>query len=141
MSKIDRAFTVPGLSIDDEVGVFYGIEDRTSSGFDVPKGSLYLNKPESGTVKIFQKYGDGDYDWRDLNTANIKFSDAHEPTGFVNRTDSNISFVNGTRTFTIQPAVSSFDFYVDGSEKITKSGAENKVISDTERYVPQGLII
>lgn len=34
--------------------------------------------------------------------------------GFVNRTDSTISFVTGTRVFTIQPAASSYQFYNQG---------------------------
>lgn len=37
-----------------------------------------------------------------------------EPTGFENRTDSTISFVDGTRTFTLQPAVDQFVVYAKG---------------------------
>lgn len=54
----------------------------------------------------------------------------HE-NGFENRTDSTISFVDGTRTFTIAPAVSTFSFY-SGGTKFTKSSSENVVITDTE---------
>lgn len=39
------------------------------------------------------------------------FSDMKEPTGFVNRTDSEISFDNGTRTFTIQPTGINYSIY------------------------------
>lgn len=57
-------------------------------------------------------------------------SDMNEPTGFLNRADSQISFVDGTRTFTIQPDVTSFDFYVK-SAKYTVSAAESLVIPNT----------
>lgn len=51
--------------------------------------------------------------------------------GFVNTTDSTISFVDGTRTFTIAPAVTSFDFWAGGT-KYTKSASEDVVITDQE---------
>lgn len=60
------------------------------------------------------------------------------PTGFENQTDSEISFVNGTRTFTIQPKApaTEFNFYDrDGSGQIQKntvSSAQNLVISDVD---------
>ena len=57
-------------------------------------------------------------------------SDMNEPTGFLNRADSQISFVDGTRTFTIQPTVTSFDFYVK-SAKYTVSAAQTLVIPNT----------
>lgn len=52
----------------------------------------------------------------------------NEPTGFPNRTDSSISFVNGTRTFTIQPTGASFDYWIAG-EKFTVSSPQNIQIS------------
>jgi len=55
----------------------------------------------------------------------------NDPTGFVNRTDSNISFENSTRTFSIEPAVDDFQYYIDGDLK-TKSALESIVISDVE---------
>ena len=56
-----------------------------------------------------------------------------EPTGFRNRTDTTISFVNGTRTFTITPVSGSFSFYCKG-HKYTKLTAESIQITDTEGY-------
>jgi hypothetical protein len=53
-----------------------------------------------------------------------------EPTGFLNRTSSTISFVNSTRTFTITP-IGSYDVYSKG-KKYTKTVAESVVITDTE---------
>lgn len=49
----------------------------------------------------------------------------NEPTGFPNRTDSVILFNDGggTPTFTIQPAVTSYDVYIRG-KKYTKTAAE-----------------
>ena len=53
----------------------------------------------------------------------------HNDNGFENRTDSDISFVSGTRTFTIAPAVTSFIFWQDRT-KYTKTASEDLVISD-----------
>lgn len=55
-----------------------------------------------------------------------------EPVGFPNRDDSTLSFVDATRTFTISPAVSSFDFYVEDGVKYTKTSGQSVVIPDTE---------
>ena len=52
-------------------------------------------------------------------------------TGFPNRTDSNISFDNLTRTFSISPSVSQFDFYING-RRFVKFSTVNKQISDVE---------
>jgi hypothetical protein len=54
-----------------------------------------------------------------------------EPTGFPNKTDTTLSRVDGTRTFTIAPTGASFDVYVKGV-KYTKSSPENVVWTDTE---------
>jgi hypothetical protein len=53
----------------------------------------------------------------------------NEPTGFPNRTDSALSFVSGTRTFTIAPSNGSFDYYQVGL-KYTVSAADDIIISD-----------
>lgn len=39
-----------------------------------------------------------------------------EPTGMVNRTDSTLSFVDGTRIVTLAPAVSSFSYFIKGTQ-------------------------
>ena len=54
---------------------------------------------------------------------------SQEPQGFVNRTDSLISFNDATRTFTIQPAISggSYLIYAEGV-KVVKSSIETVVI-------------
>jgi hypothetical protein len=49
--------------------------------------------------------------------------------GFENRVDSDISFVSGTRTFTIAPAVTAFAFWQDRIE-YTKTASEDIIISD-----------
>ncbi len=51
--------------------------------------------------------------------------------GFDNRTDSTFSFTDGTLTFEISPAVTSYVFYSSGT-KYTKSAQETVVITDTE---------
>ena len=52
-------------------------------------------------------------------------------SGFPNRTDTTISFVDGTRTFTITPVGASFDFWAGGS-RFVKTAADSVVIPDTE---------
>jgi len=58
---------------------------------------------------------------------------AQERQGFVNRTDSTISRTDSVpaRTFTIQPAVTSYDFYVL-NKKFTKSAPLTKVWTNVE---------
>ncbi len=51
--------------------------------------------------------------------------------GFENKTDSVMSFVDGTRTFTIDVAVATFTFW-SNTNKFTKSGAEDLIIGDVE---------
>jgi hypothetical protein len=56
-----------------------------------------------------------------------------ETSGFINQTDSAISFVNGSRTFTIQPAgpPASYAYYIKGV-RYTKSSSDDLIIADTE---------
>jgi hypothetical protein len=61
---------------------------------------------------------------------NQVYLDTKEPTGFVNRNHSTISFDDASRTFTIQPTSGSFDVYIRGTKYI-KTVAENTVISTT----------
>jgi hypothetical protein len=51
------------------------------------------------------------------------------PHGFLNQTDTTMSFDNGTRTFTLAPAAAEFDYYYKGA-KVTKTAAENIIISN-----------
>ncbi len=54
-----------------------------------------------------------------------------EPSGFLNRVDSTISFVDGTLTFSIQPAATSYNIVIQGI-LFVKNSLESKVISDVE---------
>lgn len=54
-----------------------------------------------------------------------------DKTGFINRTDSTISFDDGTLTFTVAPVSSSFDFYSSGT-RYTKTTTQTVTITDTE---------
>lgn len=65
--------------------------------------------------------------WRQLEHTQV----TSEPTGFPNRTDSTISFVNGTRTFSISPTSSYFDVYQAGKPYRFNS-SQSLVIPDTE---------
>lgn len=54
-----------------------------------------------------------------------------EPSGFENRTDSDISFNNASRTFTIEPAVDEFNTW-HGGTKIIHDSALTSQIADQE---------
>jgi hypothetical protein len=56
------------------------------------------------------------------------FVDTGEPTGFVDRSDSSISFVDGTRTFTITRADTEFEIYSKGV--LTTITSDDSVIID-----------
>jgi hypothetical protein len=98
--------------------------------------SAHPTPPAAGTYHLYVLSTDGHYYLQDdtietdLTVFGI-FTDTNEPTGFIDRADSNISFVNGTLTFTIQPAVTDFSYYIAGV-KYTVSSSDDVVITDTE---------
>jgi len=61
--------------------------------------------------------------------AKVETSDWNQ-NGFENLTDSTITFTDATRTFSIQPTATSFNYFVEGT-KFTSTG-DTKVITDTE---------
>lgn len=65
-----------------------------------------------------------------LKSITDKPSDMSEPTGFVNRTDSVMSFNASTRTLSISPAVTSFAVYVS-AKKLTITTTLTKQIPNT----------
>jgi uncharacterized protein YhfF len=58
-----------------------------------------------------------------------QFDAMKEPTGFPNRTDSEISFADGNRRLTIQPTSTSFDYWIKGT-KYTKTSAQTVDLTD-----------
>ena len=65
------------------------------------------------------------FGWKPLNTSQLE----HEPTGFVDRAESEILFDEGTRTFTIQPLADKFD-YVSIGKIYRKAAPQSVVIPD-----------
>jgi len=67
-----------------------------------------------------------------INENKTTFEDTREPTGFIDITESTISWSDSTpdRTFTITPVGISFSFY-QKSKKYTKTGAESIQLTDT----------
>lgn len=65
-----------------------------------------------------------------------RFQVMKEPTGFPDLTASSVSFDEGTRTFTINPTGSEFDFFIKGTQyRISSSdvvGVNKLTISDVE---------
>lgn len=66
-----------------------------------------------------------------VNEINNYYSEVEQGTGFVDPTDSQISFDDGTRTFTIEPTGDSFVFYAFGN-RYEKISAETEQIDDVE---------
>jgi len=85
----------------------------------------FVPRAPNDVTKFFR----GDATW-DYTPATVWAALNGEPTGFVNRTDSTVSFNTTTREFTIAPAVTSFDIYTKGT-KYTKSAAASVTLDDT----------
>jgi len=57
--------------------------------------------------------------------------DTRDPTGYIDRSQTVIGFDDATRTFTIAPAMSYFEYYVQGQKYVERS-ARSVVIPDIE---------
>jgi hypothetical protein len=75
--------------------------------------------------------GDGSVTWQDGPLAIA--TTTNDPTGFPLVPETTISFVDGTRIFSISPTSSSFMFYMKGV-KYTKTGTQSIEISDVTGY-------
>ena len=100
-------------------------EDLSSKSTNIALGTSNTLYPTQHAVKV---YVDGQVSTIDTNIDAYRELQK-EPTGFPNRTDSTFSFVDGTRTFTVQPIAGSYDVYVKG-HKFTKTAPESIVISN-----------
>lgn len=69
-----------------------------------------------------------------LDTINAIFADTREPMGFVERTDSVISFNNASRTFTISPAISSYYIYTKGIKRQITNSRSVSIPNSTGLY-------
>ena len=65
-----------------------------------------------------------------INSSNSVNTDTKEPDGFVNRSDSTISFDDSSRIFTIAPTGVSYSIYNNGV-KVVKSSSESVTLPDT----------
>lgn len=101
-------------------------EDLANKSTDIALGTSNTLYPTQNAVKV---YVDGQVTAIDTNIDAYRELQK-EPTGFPNRTDSTTSFNDGTREFTIAPAVTSFDVYIKGN-KFTKSASETITILNT----------
>lgn len=95
--------------------------DPTAVAYSAPIGSLYFR---SGTSEVYKKLDAGSStNWKLLETSAIEALGAitKEPTGFPNRTDSALTYTDGTRTFQIAPTGSSFTVYLKGKKIVVSS--------------------
>jgi hypothetical protein len=101
------------------------------NGSSTPTTGDWVSVTDSATsyLKTSWRYRDSTIGWRPTEVHDI----VYEPTGFRDRTTSQISFNNGTRTFTIQPKspATFFDYFTQG-QIYRKTTAQTVVIPDTE---------
>ena len=126
-------------------GTFFGPTGPTGpTGPIGPTGTdLVWDTTQTFALGQFCTYGGVLF--RSLQTANLNKNPSSEPTwwenysptrtewnqnGFPNRTDSTLAMTDATRTFSIQPVVTNFDYYMEGL-KYTTTG-DTLVISDVE---------
>ncbi len=113
MTNITDAFTVEKLSLNNTALVVAGTDIPTTTGYEAPMGSMYIN---TNTGIHYIKFGLGDTDWNSANSVDNDIAFAHI-TGFKNRYDSVISFDFDTRTFTIavEGSVSRYEILIKGA--------------------------
>ena len=83
--------------------------------------------------KIYIKKDDGTETIVEVGVGAGFAEDTHEPTGFINRTDSTISFSNANRRLTIAPAVTDYAVYIEGVKQVI-STTKTFDITDTEGH-------
>lgn len=91
MANIDNLFRVDnGLSLNDELGIFQGSLDPSSSGFEAPIGSIYIRN----TGDTYSKFGSNDLNWKQftLNQSGIKILTVSNQT--TNNTPTEL-FIDG----------------------------------------------
>lgn len=96
------------------------------NGSDLPYIGALVQVQE-GTSFLHAAHEWDGISWKRQDNADVTL----EATGFPNRTDSEISFDDGTRTFTVQPTSDYFDYYSRGV-RYRKDAAQNVVIPDVE---------
>jgi hypothetical protein len=96
--------TASGLTITD-LQASRDLEFALDNGYIV----LYQNSIQTQTVTSVLN--------ESLPEIQTLFEESKEPTGIVDRTESQMSFVDGTRTFSIQPVSGSFRYYFRGALK------------------------
>lgn len=74
-------------------------------------GDVTVTTPTTGQVLVYNSVSGN---WENVDGPGSIYNITKEPTGFPNRDDSQISFNEGNRTFTIAPIGASFDYYIWG---------------------------
>jgi len=137
MANIDKAFTVPedGLSLNDKTLVIPVVDDPSQgAGVVAPAGSIALRQTVSDIGEVWRKHGTSDTDWHQID---LQSDLQGEPTGFppfyTAYAQATLSFVDGTRTFTITPIGDSFTYYIAGRKHVITT-SKSVVIPDTSGY-------
>lgn len=109
----------------------------------IQDGTLTWKKTSSGSIETPSNYdsewleleeenvGTGEKDDRGVNFKDLLRGITLEPTGFVNRVDSVISWNDSTRQISVTPVGASFDYYIKG-ERYHKTTTQTATITDTD---------
>jgi len=113
---------------------------ETTTQLIAPSGAAFPGAPATGEIfwrsdeQTLYRYSGaaweavkGDEDWVTETLGDV----TGDPHGFLNQTDTTISFDDGTLTFTIAPVGANFSYYYQGAQ-VTKLASENKVITNTD---------
>lgn len=101
-------------------------ESPIVTGLAAPSGSLAI--ATDGTSLYLKQEGDI-YAWSAIPSST--FLDMKEPTGFVDKSESTISFSNATRTLSISPSLAAYSIYIKGT-KFDISTTLTKQIPNTD---------
>jgi hypothetical protein len=108
---------------DPSAGIVYFDEDPSTNGKTTPLWAEVYTYVGASVEDGLGASSSGVADLVEL------FDDTNEPSGFIDRTSSSISFDDGSRNLTISGT--SYSYYIEG-EKYTKTGAETVQITATE---------
>jgi len=116
------------ITLDEIVIASVDADPSTAGGISLPPGSFALLDDDVG-AKAWLKTGVTATDWTPLTVVDAALTG--EPTGFPNRTDTTLSFDNGTRTLSVVPTGAFFDVYIQG-KRIRTSTTLTSTIPNTE---------
>ena len=140
--KIARSGNTNEIRYENNPNAYFSFSDVESNTplSNSKYGSYIIYRDSSGDPIIGPEYDNSTsgldaYNYQDaidaIGSSVSFFNEGFEPNGFINMSDSSISFNDGLLRFSVTPTGDSFSYYAEGS-KYTKSTAQTVDITDTE---------